>query len=59
MQFELLGSGVGRYQMSEMCSETCEYHVLLVLNEEPKADLLKPTPVTSSLNDCETFKGQT
>lgn len=44
--------------MSEMCREKSEYHVLLVLNEEPKANLLNPTPVTSSLNDCSTVKGQ-
>lgn len=59
MQYELLGSGVSGYQMPEMCRETCEYHVPLVLNEEPKANLLKPSPFKSSLNDCNTVKGQT
>lgn len=33
-RLKLLGSGVTGDQMSEMCREKCEYHVLLVLNEE-------------------------
>ncbi|TKS88047.1 Zinc finger protein 709 [Collichthys lucidus] len=59
VQSELCGSGIGGYQVSETCREMCEYHVLLVLNEEPKDNLLNPTPVTGSRNDCSAVKGQT
>lgn len=48
VQSELGGCGVGGYQVSEMCRQTCEYHVLLVLNEEPKDNLLHPTPLSQA-----------
>lgn len=51
MQHELLGGGVSGYRMSQMCRETCEDHVLLVLNG-------KPLPVTSSINNPSPVRGR-
>ncbi len=42
----------------QKCVGRCEYHVPLVLNEEPKANLLSPAPVTCSPNECGTVKGK-